>query len=304
VSANLNVFIQRYGLTALIAAAAMSIGVVIAWETGWGKFWAPGAPKIEPATRKAEDIALLPAYTLPPMAQAYKETNERPLFSQTRRPIPPAPVAVAVQTMQKGKYRLAGTIVDPTVSAAFLVEIQSGKTFRVAKGSVVNPSDAQGPKLDSVSATQAILKLGDDTEMLTLSTAKSPPPSQASLADPRQAQLPGSLQPTQAGAPQPLPQPIAQPGFAAGPQAPSNSFGPAGAFGRGQPSAPPPGIGGQPIPLPTGIGGTPIPLPPGSGVVLPNPQGATDVAAPTANTTPPPAESTSLRRRRFQNLPQ
>jgi hypothetical protein len=300
-SATVNSLMQRYGLSALIGVMAVSILGVIAWETGWGSYWAPGAPKIDAGKRKAEEIALLPTYSLPPLSPAYKETVDRPLFSQTRRPIPPAPIVAIAPTMQKGKYRLAGTVVDTDAGAAFLVEIQTGKTFRVAKGSIVNANDAQGPRLDSVSATQAILKLGDDTEMLTLATAKSPVGAPAQMTEAKPAPMLGGLQPLPANQPA---SPSAQPSFAAGPQAPGNSYGPAGPFGRGQPTAPPPGIGGQPSALPVGIGGTPIPLPPGSGVVLPNPQGATDGQSPAAATAPPPAESTTLRRRRFQNLPQ
>jgi hypothetical protein len=292
-SASVRAFLQRYGLTALIGGAIASVIIVVGWETGWGRYLSPGVPKIEPGTRKAEEIALLPEHTLPPMAQAYKETVEKPLFSQSRRPIPPAPVVAAVPTMQKGKYRLAGTVVNADASAAFLVEIQSGKTFRVAKGSAVNPNDGQAPKLDSVSPTQVVLKLGDDTEMLTLATAKSPAAG-TQVADAQGAgQRPGQ---TGLGAPGMFPQP------SGGAQAPGSSLQPVPGGGLPMPL---PGPGGGPMPLPANspgitplanVGGGPVPLPPGS---------APGLGQPTVTQTPPTApESTALRRRRFQNLPQ
>jgi hypothetical protein len=286
-SANVNAFLQRYGLTALIGAAILGIVLIVGWETGWGRYWSPGVPKIDPGVRKAEEIALLPEHTLPPMAQAYKETVDRPLFSQSRRPIPPAPVVTVAQTMQKGKYRLAGTVVNAESSAAFLVEIQSGKTFRVAKGSAVNPGDGQTPKLDSVAPTQVVLKLGDDTEMLTLATAKSP--AGAALMTETQG---NNLRPPQVGPGPPGAGP--QPQFGA--QTPGNA-----AMGM-----PVQGGAGGPIPLPANAPGI-APFGAGGGGPVPLPQGASQVPGlPAASQVPaaPAPETTTLRRRRFQNLPQ
>jgi hypothetical protein len=276
---------QRYGLTALIATAILGIIVVVGWETGWGRYWSPGVPKVDPGVRKAEEIALLPEHTLPPMAQAYKETVERPLFSQSRRPIPPAPIVAAATTMQKGKYRLAGTVVNADASAAFLVEIQSGKTFRVAKGSAVNPADGQAPKLDSVAPTQVVLKLGDDTEMLTLATAKSPVGTA----------LMTEAQGTNLRTPQVGPGPpgvYPQPQFGA--QTPGNA----------PPAMPVQGTAGGPVPLPANTPGV-APFGAGVGGPVPLPQGASQVPGqPAAAQAPVAPEATTLRRRRFQNLPQ
>jgi hypothetical protein len=288
---SLNAFLQRYGLTALIVGSIVAIAVVMGWETGWGRYLTPGTPPIAAGNRKAEEIALLPAFNLPPISPAFKETAERPLFNQSRRPVPAAAVVAAAPTMQKGKYRLVGAVVAGDVSTAFLVEIQSNKTFRVTKGGVVNPNDSQGPMLDSVSPTEAVLKLGTDSETLTLATAKSPAASTVAVAP----GIPNSGVPGVQG----------QPGVA--PQA---------AFGGQalQPFSPPPGSPTTGLPAPImpipGTGGGPVPLPPNTPGIAPLPPGAYPLPGTVqpiqgaAQTTPATVEPTTLRRRRFQNLPQ
>jgi hypothetical protein len=286
---SLNALLQRYGLTALIVGSIVAIAVVMGWETGWGRYLTPGAPPIAAGNRKAEEIALLPAFNLPPISPAFKETAERPLFNQSRRPVPAAAVVAAAPTMQKGKYRLVGAVVAGDVSTAFLVEIQSNKTFRVTKGGVVNPNDSQGPMLDSVSPTEAVLKLGTDSETLTLATAKSPaaPPMVAA------AGVPGMT--GAQGQPGVVPQ-AAFGGQALQPFTPQPST---PASGLQPPAMPPPGTGGGPVPLPPNTPGI-APLPPGA---YPLP-GSVPSSQGTAQTTPATVEPTTLRRRRFQNLPQ
>jgi hypothetical protein len=281
-------FLGRYGLTLLIALAILSIVGVVLWETGGFRYLSPGLPKLDGAARKADEIALLPAFTLPPVDPTFKETVERPLFNQSRRPNPPAPPAEAAKpTMEKGKYRLTGTSVHAELSTAFLVDNRTGKTLRVARGAVVDPLGPQQVRLESVSPTSAVLKLGDDSETLTLLTSKSPPPQMVAqtmpqssapiqagsqppmLQPPAPGQLavtPGAaLPPAQAGSslPVPIPQPVAQQ------QPQQNIYGPGGPFATGS-------------------------LAPGA-----SPQTPSSAAPPT-----PADQATALRRRRFQNLPQ
>ncbi len=284
---SLSALLQRYGLTALILGSIVAVAAVMGWETGWGRYLTPSPPQVNAGNRKAEEIALLPAFNLPPLSPTYKETAERPLFSQSRRPVPAAAVAAPVQTMQKGKYRLVGAVVAGDVSTAFLIEIQSNKTFRVTKGGVVNPNDSQAPRLDSVTPTEAVLKLGNDSETLSLATAKSPaaPPVVATPGlRPSQPGMPGAL--PQGGIDgQPVPPIASQPGMSAG--------------------------GSTPImPLPGNAGG-PVPLPPNTPAIMPLPSGANPLpGVPPATgvgavpTQPVAPEPTTLRRRRFQNLPQ
>lgn len=286
--------IQRYWLTALIVAVIIGVIGVFAWETGWGRYLSPNIPKFDGAPRKADNIALLPPFTMPPIDPTYKETVERPLFSQTRRPNPPAAATAIIPAMEKGKYRLSGTSVGPELSTAFLVDLRSGKTWRVAKGGVVDPTGSQGVMLDSVATTQVVLKLGEETEVLTLATSKSstPPPS-----------IPGAPQNTVPGAAPTLGAPPQMvPSVGAGPAA-GNNFGAGGAFGRPQNNlpAPAPGqTGNVPLPAAAGANSGPVPIQNDAGGI-PTP-GAPGSSANTATTNVP--EPTAARRRRFQNLPQ
>lgn len=295
-AAGFKFLVQRYWLTALIASAVVGVAGVFAWETGWGSYLSPSAPSFNGAPRQTDNIAILPPFVMPPIDPTYKETVERPLFSQTRRPNPPAAAVATMPAMEKGKYRLSGTSVNAQLSTAFLVDLKSGKTWRVAKGAIVDPAGSQGVTLDSVDATRVVLKLGDETEVLTLATSKSaavPPPNFAQNVIPPGAQAINGATAQVA--------PTASLG--AGPQD-TNSFGAGGAFGRPansvpMPVPPQPGQGGN-VPLPAAAGANlgPVPIQNDSGGI-PTPGGATNSG--TTTNSPEPA---AARRRRFQNLPQ
>ncbi len=286
--------IQRYWLTALIVAVIIGVVGVFAWETGWGRYLSPDIPKFDGAPRKADNIAILPSFTMPPIDPTYKETVERPLFSQTRRPNPPATAVAAAPIMEKGRYRLSGTSVGPEMSTAFLVDIKSGKTWRAIKGDLVDPTGSQGVKLDSVATTQVVLKLGEETEVLTLATSKSaavPPP----VPGAPQNSVPGGA-PTVSGAPAQV-VPTVSAGLGA-----NNNFGAGGAF-RPQANVPMP-----PSPVPGQTGNVPLPAVAGANsgpVPMQNDAGGIPVPGSATNTTTTNLpEPTAARRRRFQNLPQ
>lgn len=287
--------VQRYWLTAVIIAAIVGVIGVFAWETGWGRYFSPSVPKFDGAPRKADNIAILPPFTMPPIDPTYKETVERPLFSQTRRPNPPATTATIIPAMEKGKYRLSGTSVGPELSTAFLVDLKSGKTWRVVKGGLVDPTGSQGVTLDGVSATQVVLKLGDETETLSLATSKS---AAVPLLSMPQNAIPGAAPAVSASPPQ------MGATVSAGPSA-TNSFGAGGAFGRPQagvpmpmPPSPVPGQAGNvPLPAVAGSNSGPVPIQNDAGGI-PTPNNATN--NPATNL----PEPTAARRRRFQNLPQ
>lgn len=293
---NIASFLQRYGLTVLIALFILAVVGVIGWETGWARYWTPGVPKLDGAPRKPDEIALLPPFTLPPVDPTYKETVERPLFNQTRRPNPPAvATAPAAPAMEKGKYRLAGTAVNKELSAAFLIDNRTGKTLRVSKGAPVDPFGGQAIVLANVEPTSVTLQLGGDSEVLTLTTAKSSaaPPQMAQVTAPQPASVPGGINPNTA-LPQPVPNPVPGQPLLGGPLPPTNSFGPGGPFASGA-------SGGAPPPAPPQAGtGVAPPAPPLSAGAGPTPP------APGATSAPPASDpnATTIRRRRFQNLPQ
>lgn len=204
-SAGLHLFWQRYGLTALLAGGGVVLAGVIGFETGWGKAIRPAPAAASGATRSTDMVAVLPAYALPPLDVAFKETGERPLFSTSRRPSSAGQAAVPV--MKKGQFKLTGTSVNADQSVAFLLETASGKTHWLRKGKEIN-----GITLDSVEARRVVLKQGEETEELSLRTAPSPPaprPTVAPAAAPgTQPAAPGQAAPTPPGMPAAVP-----PGF-------------------------------------------------------------------------------------------
>ena len=165
----IQVFWQRYGLTAMLGLAAVVFLGVIGFETGWGLAVRPPLPAADSVPRNTDMLATLPAFTLPALDTAFKETAERPMFTPTRRP-PATSLAGNVPAMKKGQFKLSGTSVNNDLTIAFLRETATGKTVRVTKGKEVN-----GMTLDVVEANRVVLKQGEETEELTLRTAASPP---------------------------------------------------------------------------------------------------------------------------------
>ena len=203
------VFWQRYGLTAMLGLAAVVSLAVIGFETGWGQAVRPPLPTANTLSGNTDMLATLPAFSMPALDIAFKETAERPMFTPTRRP-PPVSLAGNVPAMKKGQFKLSGTSVNNDLTIAFLRETATGKTVRVTKGKEVN-----GMTLDVVEANRVVLKQGEETEELTLRTAASPPappkvepPAQAAGAAP--AVAPPVAAVNTGAAPPPVAKPVPQ----------------------------------------------------------------------------------------------
>ena len=164
--------LQRHGLTAVIGALVIGLLAAIGYETGWGSGLRPAPALARSEAAKTADTSLLPTFGLPAIDVAFKETVERPLFLPTRRPVPVATGSTA-PAMVKGRFRLAGTVLNQDLPLAFLVEIATGKGMRVAKGAEIVST---GITVASVDGSRVVLKQGEETEELTLRTAASPPP--------------------------------------------------------------------------------------------------------------------------------
>jgi hypothetical protein len=269
---------RRYALTAVFGLGIAATLVGVGLETDWGRNWRgtnqyPAAP-----TRAPLDTRAVPAFQLPPLATAYRETVERPLFIPTRRPAPAGSAAQAA--MKKGQFRLAGTTVSENVSVAFLFETATNKTHRVNKGNDIN-----GITVDMVAANRVVLKQGEETEELSLRTSQSPkpppPPPPPAAGQPGAVALQGGPSQTQPG-----PQGVPLPGV------PGGNFGPPGTAGAGS---------GGPVAA-TGVSV----MNPGAANAAAN--GAANAGAnnSNANVNAPVTDTAQpqQRRRRFQNLPQ
>ncbi len=223
-------WLQRNGLTALIGGLAVGLLGVIGYETQWGSSLRP-APVIAVAhAAKGSDTSLLPAFELPPVDVAFKETAEHPLFLPLRRPVPLV-TGAAQPLMKKGQFRLAGTVVNQEMPYAFLVEISTGKGMRVARGSEIVST---GISVSVVDAARVVLKQGDETEELSLRTSSSPPAPIVAAPG-----LPGA-QPITGATQKPPPSGVVVGGIPTMPGATANVPVPAAAAGPGM--AVPPGF--------------------------------------------------------------
>ena len=231
-SPHMRVLWRRHGLTAVLSLAALTSIVVLGYETQWGRAALLALPTASTTSRAGEIVATLPAFALPPLDSAFKETGERPLFTPSRRLA--AVNTASAPAMKKGQFKLSGTTVNNNLTIAFLLEAATGKTVRVTKGKEIN-----GMILEAVEPNRVVLKLGDETEELTLRTASSPP---VKITAPVPAPVPGSpgspMPSAQPAVGQPLPRP-AVPLPAGG----SNTVAPTGSAvlpGFVMPAAPPP----------------------------------------------------------------
>ena len=256
--------LQRHGLTALIGVLVIGLLAAIGYETGWGSGLRPAPAVARSEAAKTADTSLLPAFGLPPLDVAFKETAERPLFLPTRRPVPVATGSTA-PAMVKGRFRLAGTVLNQDLPIVFLVEIATGKGMRVAKGAEIVST---GITVASVDGSRVVLKQGEETEELTLRTAASPPVQQ---------------------------QPVGAPGVAV--PGPTLKPPPSGVVVGAIPSIP----GVNPAPPNLMVPQPGMAVLPGFVQSPQSPPGAAPGTVPVAPTDSPAG---NLRRRRFQNLPQ
>jgi hypothetical protein len=149
----------------LCGGLAGGIGV----ETDWGRQLQP------PAIAQS---ALHSDFALPTLAEpfhlapadSFLETAMRPLFVVSRRPAPPPPPPEPPKpAMQKDQFRLTGITIVPGGNFAFLVEKAGNRNRVVSAGKEIN-----GIMVKEVSANQVVLTQFDESEILTLKTAKGP----------------------------------------------------------------------------------------------------------------------------------
>ena len=182
---SVRMMMRRYGVTMLLCVVLTGMVAVVGFETDWAtRLRLPANPPPDASPQPAQ-VTLLPMFAMAPLDPTFKEIVERPLFVPTRRPSPAANMA-PVAAMRKGQYRLTGTSVSSSLSMAFLVEKASGNPLRAVKGGEVGVGS--GIKVDSVGAVRVVLRQGDETEELTLSTALSP---KVAAAPPANAVAPG-----------------------------------------------------------------------------------------------------------------
>jgi hypothetical protein len=169
-------------LTPALLTACVLLGVIVAleWVVLSRQNGTPPVIDAQPTTAADDAQLTRGSYTAPDFA-AFSEILERPLFTEGRTPPePPTPEQAATLkpgTQSKLTMRLEGIALTPVARVALIRDISSNKLLRLAEG-----AQHQGWVVESVNATSATLKRGEQTHelMLELNTGKmrkTPPPA-------------------------------------------------------------------------------------------------------------------------------
>ena len=179
--------VEIAGWLALCGGLAAGVGV----ETDWGRQLLRPAPVVELAEAPFVRPELKDPYSLPP-ADVFLDIAMRPIFLVTRRPVPAAPPPEPPKpAMQRNQFQLTGVTVLPDSKFAFLIEKAGNKSRVIKEGDQIN-----GILVKSIAADKVVLSQFEETEVLTLKTAKGPattdgtPPKKAEPATPKPAPAP------------------------------------------------------------------------------------------------------------------
>lgn len=187
-------------ITTVIAAGCVACAIALGIETDWARAFRKDVPIPAVGAAKAGEPNLLPQFGLPPLEAGFPDGAQRPLFMPSRRS---APAATPAPTMKQGQFILVGTSRTKDFGdSALLKEIASNKTFIVKLGGTINDMT-----LNSIEPHKVVLKLGDETEELTMKarpqkSPASPPPAAvagrpgASASAPEASRQPGLVQQT------------------------------------------------------------------------------------------------------------
>lgn len=154
-------------LTPALLTACVLFGVIVAFE------WLALSRQNDIATgNDAQPAATADAQPtratyVAPDFEAFSEILERPLFTEGRTP-PPEPTAEQAAVLKPGMQtkltmRLEGIALTPVARIAVVRDISSNTVLRLAEGAT-----HQGWVVESVNATSATLKRGEQTHELIL----------------------------------------------------------------------------------------------------------------------------------------
>ena len=158
------------GIVWLLTALCLVSAAVIWRETGGsgesGVVSAGSAPVAQPSARPA---AAKPAAGLPPMS-AYAEVTERPLFSPSRQPAPPA--AAQDDLGNSSSFTLLGIVITQGERIALIRHGQPAIVARLKEGQAV-----EGWRLQAIEADRVILEHAGTQQPLKLKDLKERPPA-------------------------------------------------------------------------------------------------------------------------------
>jgi len=158
---------QRIG--SLLGLSAM-LGAVLAFELMVGPFFVPEPPSVSLGSKTAVVSPSAPPPAQPDIS-AFSEIVARPLFAQTRRPVPPkAEVKVAENAPKPETFDLIGVVISKDGRMALLRTLSTSEVTRAVEGQNVG-----GWKVSDIKPTQVVLRHGDDSEVIKINDAAAPP---------------------------------------------------------------------------------------------------------------------------------
>lgn len=146
----------------LCGGLATGIGLETQWRT-------TELASLPAATAPVSDYsppALTEPFRLPPV-DSLLETAMRPVFTASRRPVPPRE-AESTSRMQRGQFLLTGISIRGDAKFAYLREKSTNRNLVVSEGKVLNGISVKQILDDHIELAQ-----GDETESIRLETAKS-----------------------------------------------------------------------------------------------------------------------------------
>lgn len=160
---------ENYFSLVMASVSVLLVGVLLwEWEQGsrLGRDLAK-MRKMPVAVVPAPKI--LPEFDLPDAETGFPELLSRPIFSVSRRPSASANQGVA-GAMKRGQFVLVGVLITPNQHSALLRDVETNKTETVAMGAQI-----RGLTLGEVEANKVVLRLGAESEELTLKVQAGPP---------------------------------------------------------------------------------------------------------------------------------
>jgi type II secretory pathway component PulC len=161
-------FANRLTPVLLTACIVLGVTVAIEWLTLSQQNGIASSSDAQPAD--TADIQLTRSTYVAPDFATFSEILERPLFIEGRTP--PAPLTAEQTALSPGTQtqlamRLEGIALTPEARIAVVRDISSNKLLRLAEG-----AKHQGWVVESVNATSATFKRGEQTHELLLELDK------------------------------------------------------------------------------------------------------------------------------------
>jgi hypothetical protein len=162
---------RRYPVFLALLCAILAAALIVELTTGDEDI--AEVPPAKPQPRKPEQEAeTQPGFVMPP-EDTYTEVSERPLFLQSRRPLPPEMMTKeeTPAEMSRAEFVLSGVILTGTLRMAFLQSQSSPKIARVEEG-----QEFEGWTVEAIHPNKVIMRRGQEVSEVALEDSVRKPP--------------------------------------------------------------------------------------------------------------------------------